>query len=207
MKQVRVYECRPEAFVFDCSDGIVPDETRFLEQTPERLTYAISNIAIEPIPDGLAEVEARLQMKLPGDLHSFYRKWGSAMLLLRNRLDMLSMQDILNYIDDSEADPPCALVRFCSICQRNCFALRTRDAGKTWDVVFVDQDRADFEVMDDAERIIAPDFTTWFEELHAKDSTLDMPDYEYRFDYPVNQRVPDEEAIRRFGAAVLQPWA
>jgi hypothetical protein len=101
---------------------------------------------------------------------------------------------------------PFALIRFCQIGDNQCFfALRTKDSGEHWDIVYASEGDMDEELIESPDCVVALSFLEWLEDLHRRDGWPPLRTYPDDYsDFCLHaERIPSEEAVQAFGPAAL----
>jgi hypothetical protein len=141
-------------------------------------------------------------LPLPDDVKYFFRLAARCDYVAHKHLEILlpGLLDIgSGGADWTRITPPFHLLRFCAFPHRGMwYALRTRDNGQTWDVVYANEEEPDQEAAEGPP--LHTSFSEWLEYLVGCGGwpplkglgTLGLfKDFD--------SRLPDEEAVRRYG--------
>ena len=139
----------------------------------------------------------------PDDVKYFFRQAARCDFIAHVHLEIL-LPGLLD-IGSSDAEcgqisPPYHLLRFCSFPHLGMwYALRTRNNGKDWDVVYANEEEPDQEPAEAPESLHAS-FSEWLEYLVGCNGWPPLKGLGTRGIFKTfDSRLPDEEAVQRYG--------
>jgi hypothetical protein len=206
LNEVRLYLADPY-FTADC----VEDETwpcRLPLKLPDSERYAVAvrhECRLNP-PGFSMAAHVPPQLKLPADVMHFFTHIPEASLhwIFDNfRVFLPGLLDCDGSPDEWRLmKPPFRLLRFCEMSYREMYyALRSKDDGKSWDVIYTCVGEADQDAAESFPTLHSS-FTDWLQYLMENDgwpplkSHPEAPGLYRHFD----RRIPDNEAAALFGS-------
>lgn len=210
MYEVRVYEATP-GYIAD--DQTAYHKTLAEVDDPSGNCYVAVRHELLVPPVGMPWTNfVSSAHELPSDVHCFYshialahfnwREFYTAEVPGISALDNSYRLSVAAF----KLKPHQRLLRFCEIVDSDYYALRSRDSGKTWDVVIAQLDNTDEETVEQQPTYFAS-FTEWLKFMIAQDGWPSSPfligkklvDYGIYYEPCAERRLPPEEVKTRFG--------
>ncbi|MBM4041715.1 MAG: SMI1/KNR4 family protein [Planctomycetes bacterium] len=161
----------------------VRDHLQVLRRGRHYMEVRGSHVLRPGCPEGVRAVEERFGVKLPGEVHDFYKRWNGGFLLHRELYPILSVQEIIltavdfRTVRGEPTDPsklPWHLFRFCDMSNSNYLALR-RKAGRGWEVVWASVEVYDSDLIipeyaaQHRRCVMDPSFLVWLRRMEDTD--------------------------------------
>jgi len=180
----------------------VRDHLQVLRRGRHYADFQGSHVVRAGCPEGVHAIEERFGVRLPREVHDFYKRWNGGLLLYREIYPVLSVQEIIETAIDfrtvrgEPTDPsklPWHLLRFCDMSNSNYLALRSqngRDWGVDWaDVEVTDSDLILPERAVNYKGVMDPSFLVWLKRMNDTDGwpwgeSIMLPD-----DKPPSKRI------------------
>lgn len=199
---IRVYEGKGDGYsceILECG----PEYCRTLVKGKGHFdtnVFAVRHLLYSPPPSFDIRRLVADGVKLPDDFVYFYDRVGSAQFWWKMHYNLCIprsslFDDKFAMMEESRLRPPFFLLRFCCLVSPCYYALRSKDNGSLWDVVFVNREVTDAEVIETEEKIY-DSFTSWLEQMVAEDG---CPPGSAGFYVSVDRRLPESEVVERFG--------
>jgi hypothetical protein len=156
------------------------DGLDILAETEDETLIRAVNLMDPGTPEGVKPIEERFGIRLPRELHEFYRRWNGGVLVYRTLYSVLSVEDIvttaleLRELHEVPPDLPWHAVRFCELQDSDCLALRKRQSD-AWEVVWAGCDRTDLDLLrpddprEDCNCTLDPSFLHWLRRMDETD--------------------------------------
>jgi len=166
------------------------------EEGNDRVVVRGSHMMNPGNPVGLAQVNERFNITLPGDLDQFYRLYNGGYILFRELYRLMPVEQIIEWTLDfrtgEDAKTPFHVIRFCDLGDSQCIALRRTPSGE-WVVMYAEPGFSTDALLHDEELIRDytwdNSFTAWLKRMCATDG------------WPSAMRVypNDKEPLQRIG--------
>jgi hypothetical protein len=156
------------------------DGLDILEETEDETLIRTVDLMDPGTPDGVKPIEDRFGIRLPRELHEFYRRWNGGVLVYGTIHVLLSVEGIIEATREMREahevpqNLPWHILRFCDLGDSEYIGLR-RKSDEQWEAIWAGCECTDLELLhptdptEDRWGIIAPSFLQWLRRVHETD--------------------------------------